>query len=157
MRAQVGFTLIELLVTLAIMALLASLVVPVAEIGVRRAKEGELRDNLRSIRNALDAYKKESDAGRIAVKVGASGYPTSLDVLVQGVTDQRDPKGSKLFFLRRIPRDPMRDASDGEAAQDWALRSYASPPAQPRAGMDIFDVASRSRAIALDGSAYAGW
>jgi general secretion pathway protein G len=59
--------------------------------------------------------------------------------------------------LRRIPRDPMGDQSDNDASQDWALRSYASPPGQPQAGMDVFDVASRSRAIGLNGTAYSEW
>lgn len=156
-RTHSGFTLIELLVTLAILALLASLVVPVVEVSMRRVKENELRDNLRSIRNAIDAYKKESDAGRIAVRVGGSGYPSSLDVLVTGVTDLRDPKGGKLYFLRRIPHDPMRETKESDPEQDWAPRSYASPPGTPQPGMDVFDVASRSTAVSLSGTPYSQW
>lgn len=159
-RTGSGFTLIELLVTLAILGLLAALAVPLAEVSVQRAKESELRVNLRTIRNAIDAYKKESDAGRIALRVGASGYPPSLEVLVQGVTDQRDIKGGKLYFLRRIPRDPMREnanSADGEAEQDWALRSYASPPGMPQAGVDVFDIASRNKTISLSGIPYSEW
>lgn len=156
-RAGRGFSLIELLITLAILGLLAALAVPMAELGVQRAKENELRINLRTIRDAIDAYKKESEAGRIALRAGGSGYPPSLDALVQGVTDQRDIKGGKLYFLRRIPRDPMREHSDGEAAQDWALRSYASPPGQRQAGLDVFDISSRSSAISLSGNPYSEW
>lgn len=157
MRAQCGFTLIELLVTLAIVGLLSALAIPVAELSVRRTRESELRVNLRTIRDAIDAYKKESTAGRIAVKVGGSGYPASLESLVQGVTDLRDPKGNKLYFLRRIPRDPMREENEPDDAQDWALRSYLSAPDQPRTGVDVFDVASRSSAIAIDGTRYSVW
>lgn len=157
MKRLLGFTLIELLVTLAIMSLLAVLVVPVAEVSVRRAKESELRANLRTIRDALDLYKKEADAGRISVPVGGSGYPQSLDVLVNGVTDLRDPKGGKLYFLRHIPRDPMSEFGGTDGSQDWALRSYASSPSSPQPGLDVFDVASRSTTVGLNGVPYSQW
>jgi prepilin-type N-terminal cleavage/methylation domain-containing protein len=72
-----GFTLIELLVTLAILALLGTLVVPVFEVTQQRRHEQELRRSLREIRTAIDAYKKASDEGRIAKAIGATGYPST--------------------------------------------------------------------------------
>ena len=102
-----GFTLIELLVTLAILALLGTVVAPAAQVTVQRRHEQELRRSLREIRAAIDAYKKASDEGRIAKTAGATGYPPKLEVLVDGVPDLRSPKHAKIFFLRRLPRDPF--------------------------------------------------
>lgn len=157
MKRTAGFTLIELLVTLAIMALLATLVMPVAELALQRSREAELRTALRTLRNAIDAYKQASDDGRIALKAGGSGYPPKLEALVEGVTDAKSPKGTKLYFLRRIPRDPTSTDTYAEPAATWATRSYASDPDHPRSGDDVFDVFSRSPGIGLDGTPYAEW
>jgi general secretion pathway protein G len=93
---------------------------------VQRGKEQQLRAALREIRTAIDAYKKASDEGRIRKEIGATGYPKSLDMLVQGADDQRDPKHRKIFFLRRVPRDPFHSASATTDADTWVRRSYAS-------------------------------
>ena len=145
-----GFTLIELLITVAIVALLASVAVPLAETTVQRNKEADLRRTLREVREAIDAYKRAVDDGAIEKKVGESGYPPSLQALVDGAVDKRDPKGARMYFLRRVPADPM----SGEA---WGLRSYASPANDPREGKDVFDVFSRSAGIGLNGIAYKEW
>ena len=109
-RAQKhGFTLIELLVTLAILATLATLVVPLAQVQAQRGKEQQLRIALREIRTAIDAYKKAGDEGRIRRDAASTGYPKELGLLVEGVDDQRDPQRRKLYFLRQIPRDPFHE------------------------------------------------
>jgi general secretion pathway protein G len=149
MRAPRGFTLVEMLVTLAILALLASLALPLAELSVQRAQERELRHALRTLRGAIDTYKDAADANRIQRKADASGYPPTLDVLVEGVKDANDPKGAKLYFLRRLPRDPF--------GEDWGLRSYASPPDDPEPGKDVFDVYSKSEGVGLNGVPYREW
>ena len=151
-----GLSLVELLVTVAILSVLALGALPLAELTVQRTKESELRAALRDIRSAIDAYKRAADAGRVARPADTSGYPPSLDVLVQGVTDAKDLGKKRLYFLRRLPRDPMH-GQGGDSVPDWGLRSYASPPDEPQAGRDVFDVYSRSAAVGLNGVPYRNW
>ena len=157
MRCCKGFTLIELLITLAIMAVLATLVVPMVQIVEQRQKEQQLRIALKEMRQAIDAYKKASDAGRIRKPMGATGYPPTLQILVDGVEDQGDPKKNKIFFLRRLPRDPMADDPNLSDEQTWMLRSYASEATDVQAGADVYDVLSSSRQLGLNGVAYNKW
>ena len=113
------------------MALLAGIGMPLAELSRQRGLEEDLRHALREIRGAIDAYKRLVDDGRIERAVDGSGYPPDLSVLVDGVKDARSPTGARLYFLRRLPRDPMAADSTVPAAATWSLRSYASPPAEP--------------------------
>ena len=153
-----GFSLIELMAVLAILAILAAAAFPMARVASQHSKEQDLRYSLRQLREGLDAYKRAADEGRIAKKVGESGYPKSLDELVKGVEDLRDPNmnKSKIYFMRRIPRDPMA-APGVAAAESWGKRSYASPPDEPREGDDVYDVYSRSETVGLNGIAYRQW
>lgn len=152
-----GFTLIELVVTVAIIGLLASMALPLTEMAHRRAQEQELRAALRTIRTALDAYKQASDEGRILRKVGASGYPPNLEILVEGVEDVKSPDRRTIYFLRRIPRDPLYDDLNSSAERTWGLRSYSSPPDRPNAGEDVFDVYSHASGTGLNGIPYKEW
>lgn len=152
-----GFTFVELMITLAIMAVLVTVAVPMAQLAVQRHKEHELREALAQIRDALDAYKRASDQGRIVTRLGESGYPKSLADLVEGVDDQRSPAKKKLYFLRRLPADPLNTNSNDKPEQTWGLRSYASSPDDPSEGEDIFDVYSRSEKLGLNGVPYRQW
>lgn len=152
-----GFTLIELLVTLVIVAILATVAFPMAEVTVQRSKEQELRAALREIRQAIDAYKLASDDGRVPKALTATGYPERLEILVSGVANAKSPNHEKLYFLRRIPRNPFSNDPTVPNADTWGKRSYASPPDEPREGDDIYDVYVASEAIGLNGISYRQW
>lgn len=151
-----GFSLIELMVSLALIALFATLALPLHEMSVRRTQESELRDALRQIRAALDAYRQAGAEGRIAVQAGASGYPRTLDLLVSGVRDARTPTAAPIHFLRRIPRDPFA-APHVKSTASWGLRSYQSPYDRPSPGDDVYDVYSLSPATGINGIPYRQW
>lgn len=180
-RRTAGFTLVEITITLALMALLAALIMPVTKTLVKREREIELRQNLRLIREAIDAYKKLADEKRIEVEEDSEGYPPDLETLVKGVevkaatggaagTTGAPPSGPSaagvgakksaaessepkiVKFLRRIPRDPMTDSLD------WGLRSYQDDSdSAVWGGENVYDVYTTSNATALDGTKYKDW
>jgi general secretion pathway protein G len=155
-RSAGGFSLIEVVITVAIIGILASIAAPLTETVVQRGKEQELKQALMTLRNAIDAYKEAADTGRVERSVGDSGYPKTLESLVLGVTDRQSPSGAKIYFLRRIPRDPLADPAL-PAVRSWGLRSYDSPPDAPQEGKDVFDVYSLASGTALDGTPYREW
>lgn len=152
-----GFTLVEMLAVLAIVGLLAAAAQPLLLWAHKREQEYALRQALRTLRSALDDYHRAAVEGRIAVAAGENGYPRDLRQLVDGVplTGQPD-SGKRLYFLRRLPRDPLADPAL-PPEQTWGLRSYDSPPQDPRPGPDVYDVFSRSPGRAIDGSLYRTW
>lgn len=158
-----GFTLIELMIVVAIMAILATAALPLRELMVKREKEQELRVALRQIRTAIDAYKQVSDEGRITKKADESGYPPRLEELFMGVPDIKSPDKKIIYFLRRLPPDPLfveldvAGVSATPAADTWGKRSYESPWDSPKEGDDVYDVYSRSEAIGLNGIPYREW
>jgi len=148
--AERGFTLAELVMVAALLALLSTMVLPVAKFTVKRHKENDLRFALRQMRTAIDEYKRLSDQGLIPIKMGGEGYPESLDILVEGV--QLVGQETKRKFMRRIPRDPMT----GDV--EWGLRSYQDEPDSTSwGGQNVYDVYSLSDGTALDGTEYKDW
>lgn len=158
-HTQNGFSLIELVVTVAIVALLTTIAVPLAETTVKRSKEQELRQALRQIRTGIDDYKKAVDNGWIPRSVNyPNGYPPNLKILAEGVKDARnpDPK-ARLYFLRRVPRDPFFTDPTKEDDETWGKRSYASEPSEPKEGDDVYDVFSLATGTGLNGIPYKNW
>jgi general secretion pathway protein G len=154
---QCGFTLLELLISLAILGILATMAMPVAQVEVQRTREAALQRALREIRTGIDAYKRAYDNGRITHTLGSNGYPPTLDALAAGVEDVRDPAKHKIYFMRSIPRDPLVSDPAVSNADTWGKRSYDSEPDDPAEGADVFDVYPLSKAIGLNGIPYRKW
>jgi general secretion pathway protein G len=154
-RRQHGFTFIELVVVTTILLILASTVLPLTQVTVKRQREAELRRSLREVRTALDKFKDAVDRGEIPsteLEPGNEGYPPDLETLVEGVSVAGDAAGRMLKFLRRVPVDPMT----GDA--DWALRSYQDDPDSTSwGGENVFDLRSTSDGTGLDGTKYRDW
>jgi general secretion pathway protein G len=147
-KSERGLTLVELIVTIAILAILAAGVAPVARYKVKRDKERELRYDLWTMRDAIDKYKDAADKGAFQTKVDSQNYPPDLETLVTGV----DVQGKKVRFLRHIPVDPMTGKTD------WGLRSMQDDPdSDSYGGQSVFDVYSKSLGTALDGTKYSEW
>ena len=146
-----GFTLVELMATITILLLLTSVALPLVQVQVKRARETELRRDLRELRTAIDRYKFFSDSALIVVKADTFGYPPDLKTLVEGMPNRGDTN-LKYKFLRRIPIDPMTGSTD------WGLRSMQDDPdSRSWGGQNVFDVYTKSENTALDGTKYADW
>jgi len=174
-RQRKGFTLSELLVSATILAILASVAMPLAKIAVKREKEIELQRSLRLIREAIDEHKRLADEKKIDIEEDSDGYPLTLETLVKGVQLKEGGQGSAggqgsgliqgskksqsstgdtkiIKFLRRIPKDPMTNSFD------WQLRSSQDTfDSSSWGGQNVFDVYTKSNKTALDGTKYKDW
>ena len=150
-----GYTFVELLIVVTVLMILASAVLPLAQVTSQRQREVELRRNLREIRTAFDKFKDAVDTGLIPtteLRPDNEGYPPDLDKLVDGVPIANDASGRKLKFLRRIPTDPMTNDTE------WGLRSYQDKPDSTSwGGQNVFDVYTKSTGTGLDGTKYRDW
>jgi general secretion pathway protein G len=152
-KRQKGYTFIEIAIVAAIIAILASAVLPMVKVTVQRNREIELRRALREMRTAIDKYKDAVDQNQVAdPPLTAEGYPPTLDVLVDGVPAANDSTGKKLRYLRRIPMDPLTKTTE------WGMRSTRdNPDAKNWGGQNVYDVYTKYDGTALDGTKYNEW
>jgi general secretion pathway protein G len=147
-RPERGLTLLELIIATAILAVLSTMVVPLARLSITREKERMLRSDLWDMRDAIDRYKDAADRGGFQTKVDSQNYPPDLETLVKGV----DVNGKKIRFLRKIPVDPMTGTTE------WGMRSMQDDPESDSfGGQSVFDVYSKSLGTGLDGTKYKDW
>src|SRR5262245_11390377 len=150
-----GYTFVELIIVVTILRILASAVLPLAQVTSQRQREAELRRELREMRTAIDKFKDAVDTGQIPtteLRPDNEGYPPDLDKLVEGVAAANDASGRKLKYLRRIPIDPMTNSNE------WGMRSYQDKPDTTSwGGQNVFDVYSKSDGTGLDGTKYRDW
>jgi general secretion pathway protein G len=156
LKSSGGYTFIELIIATAVLMVLASAALPLARVSIRRQKESELRHELRTVRGAIDRFKDLADSpngiAATELRPGCENYPSSLDVLVDGVTRANDASGRKVKFLRRVPIDPLTGRAD------WGLRAYSDPPdSTVWGGQCVYDVYSKAEGRALDGTRYRDW
>ena len=153
-RGERGTSFVEVLAVTAIVAILATAILPLARVTRQRQQELELRRALREIRTAIDRFKDGVDRGQIGgtdVKLGSEGYPEELETLVEGVNQVGRP-GVKLKFLRRIPEDPF------SGKPEWGMRCYQDDKdSSSWCGDNVYDVYSLAEGTALDGSKLKDW
>jgi len=124
-----GFTMIELVIVVSIIVVLAGIGMAQYRLGVVRAQEAVLKEDLYRMRDALDQYHADKQK-----------YATSLEDLV---TDG---------YLRAIPKDPFTQSSE-----TWQPVQAEPDPAMPEAVPGIDNVRSGSDRTAMDGSKYSEW
>ena len=154
-RGDAGYTFVEIAIVAAIVAILASAIMPLAKVTTQREREIELRRNLREMRTAIDKFKDAYDNQKIApndLPSNTDGYPPTLQILLDGVRVNNDNTGARLKFLRRIPMDPMTKTTE------WGMRSTRDDPTSSSwGGQNVFDVHTKSDARGLDGTKYSDW
>jgi len=153
-----GVTLIEMLVVIVIVGILASAVMPLSRMTVKRVKEIELRGALRSLRSAIDAFNKDCVTKKLASdNCTKDNFPESLEALTKPL--KLAGAGDKTRkYLRRIPRDPVGQQGSTADADTWGQRSYSDlPDSSQWGGENVYDVYSKSDAISSDGTKYSTW
>jgi len=128
-HTQSGFTLIELMIVMAIIGILLMLAVPRFVTALKHAREAALREDLQTMRTAIDSYTMDKEKA-----------PQSLDDLVQD------------GYLRAIPEDPITNSKD-----TWVTETSDAMSSVDQTEPGIDDVHSGSDEVGSDGQPYSSW
>ena len=128
-RQDAGFTLVELMIVMAIIGVLSMIAVPSYIQAIRHAREAVLREDLRTMRSAIDAYTMDKQKA-----------PQSLDDLI---TDG---------YLKSLPKDPMTDSTT-----TWQPDSSDDMHSLDQTDPGIDDVHSGSDQTGSDDQPYNTW
>lgn len=128
-RQQRGFTLIEMIIVISIVMILTGIAAPIYAAHLQRAREAVLKEDLYTMRNAIDQYTMDKNKA-----------PQTLDDLVTA------------GYMSRIPQDPMTRATDTwqPVQDDTVLTTEQTDPG-------LSDVHSGSSLTGTDGTAYNTW
>ncbi len=126
-ETQTGFTLIELMVVMAIIGVLAAIAVPSFVATVKHAREAVLRQDLSTMRNAIESFTYDKQKA-----------PQDLSDLVAG------------GYLKEIPKDPFTQRTDTWIAGQSS--AFTSIDETQSGGID--DVHSGSQQVGTDGTTY---
>jgi general secretion pathway protein G len=128
-NSERGFTLVELMIVMAIIMILSAIAVPIFARQVQRAKEAVLREDLHTLRTAIDSYTVDKEKA-----------PQGLDDLVQA------------GYLKSVPVDPMTSRNDTWMTSESDTLTDIN---ETQGGID--DVHSGSQGVASDGTTYNTW
>jgi general secretion pathway protein G len=128
-RTQSGFTMIELIIVMAIMLILITLAIPHFVGAVKHAREAALKEDLQTMRTAIDTYTMDKQKG-----------PQSLDDLIQD------------GYLKAIPEDPITRSKD-----TWVTDSTEAMYSLDETDPGITDIHSGSTDTGSDGQPYSSW
>ena len=147
--SESGFTIAELITVVAIIGILASVAVPVVSFGIRRQKELELHERLRKLTDAIDRYHELRMANppnniKKPPDFGQRDYPKNLEELTKPI-ELNTGKSVRLLRQRDLI-DPMTNKSEWDTLSD-----NDDPTSSIRSGDNVFEVRSKSTAVALDG------
>ncbi len=133
MRAKTGgesgFTLFELMIVMIIIGMLAAIAIPSYIRAVTRAKEAVLREDLHTLRTAIDSYTVDKEKA-----------PQSLDDLVQA------------GYLKTVPIDPISSRNDSWITSQSDTLTDIN---ETQGGID--DVHSGSQGVSTEGTTYNTW
>ncbi|MBB5345996.1 type II secretion system protein [Tunturibacter empetritectus] len=124
-----GFTLLELMIVMVVIGLLAAIAIPAYTSNIRNAKEAVLKEDLHTMRQAIDSYT-----------VDKAKAPQSLDDLVQA------------GYLKSMPVDPFTHRSD-----TWLPVQEDTNISLDQTETGIDDVHSGAQQTASDGTSYNTW